>query len=101
MLAHPRRVEINPPLARQPEMYREILQPEALELAAGDIVMLRENPRVNNAAAVNVVAAKGDRSLRDLQARRASAQAAAVAAQRELHAMAARPLCEVFEVEAK
>ena len=101
MLAHARRIQINPPRARQPEMNREILQSEAFQRAARDIVMLREDPRVDNAAAVNVVAPKRDRSLCNLHPRGPSAQAAAVASQRELHPMAPGALFKIFQVEAK
>src|ERR1700722_19979777 len=99
MLAHPRRIQIHPSLTRQPEMNREILQSETFQRPARDIVMLGENPRVDNASSINGVTAKRDRPLGDLHPRGASAQAAAVAPQGEFHPMPPRALFQVLKVE--
>src|SRR5271156_3803889 len=101
VVADLRRVDIDAILARQAEVLRELLESEALELAARNIVVLREDPGVDDVAAGDVVAAIGDRALRDLHPRRPRTKLAAVASQLELHAMAPRARLEVFEVEAK
>ena len=83
-------------------MLRQLLQPEALELAARDIVVLRENPGVDDAAPADVVAAIRDRCARRFACATARAlMLAAVTSERELHPMAPRARFEVFEVEAE
>src|SRR5208283_4629032 len=59
------------------------------------------DPRIDDAAARDVVAAVGDRSFRNLHARRAGTKLAAIAPQLELHPVAARPRLQVFEIEPK
>src|SRR5208337_3223753 len=83
------------------EMLRELLQPQALQFAARNVVVLREDPRVDDVAAGDVVAAVGDRTFGNLHARRARTQLAAVAPQLQRHSMAARASLEVFKIEAK
>ena len=101
VVADARGVEIDAVGGGHVKMLRQVLQPEAFELAARDIVVLRENPGVDEAAAADVVAAVRDRALGDLQARGARAHLAAVAPERELHPMAPGARFEVFEVEAE
>ena len=101
IMADLRRVDIHAILARQPEMLGKLLQPEALQLAARNVVVLREDPRIDDAAARDVVAAVSDRTFGNLHARRPRTKLAAIAPQPERHPMAARPRLQVFEIEAK
>ena len=73
-----RRVDIDAILARQPEVLRELLQPQALEFAARNVVVLREDPRIDDVAARDVVAAVRDRAFRNLHPRRTRTKLAAV-----------------------
>ena len=73
VVADLRRVDIHAILARQTEMLRKLLKPQALQFAARNIVVLRQDPRIDDAAARDVVAPVGDRSLRYLHPRRAGA----------------------------
>src|SRR5208282_6336106 len=96
-----RGVDIHTVRARQTEMLRKLLQSQALQLAARNVVVLCENPRIYDAAARDVVAAVGDRTFGNLHARQPCAKLAAIAPQLERYPMAARPRLQVFGIEAK
>src|SRR5690242_5317150 len=94
-------VDIDAFLARGAKVLRQFLEPEALKLAARDIVMMREDPGVDDTAAIDVVTAISDDAFGDLESRRAGVKSAAVTAERKLHSMAAGARFEIFEVEAE
>src|SRR5260370_41591758 len=100
-MADLRRIDINAILARQPEMLRKLFKSQALQLSARNVVMLREDPRIDNVAARDVIAAVGDRTLRDLHPRRTRTKLAAIASQLQRHSMAPRASLQIFEIEAK
>ena len=60
IVAHACRVDIDAVGGGYVKMLRQLLQPEALELAARDIVVLGKDPGVDDAAAADVVAAVCD-----------------------------------------
>src|ERR1700731_4011936 len=101
IVADARGVDINAVGGAHAKVLRQFLEPEALQLAAADIVVLGEDPGVDDAAAADVVAAIRDRALGDLQARGARAHLAAVAAEREFDPMAPGARFEILQIEAE
>ncbi len=95
--AHPRGIDVHAAGRGDVKMPRQLLQPEALELAARDVVVLGQDPGVDDAAAADIVAPIRDRAVGDLQARGAPDQLAPVASQREPHAMTPRASDEIIE----
>src|SRR5579872_2757418 len=100
-MAGARSIEVDTSFARHLEMPGEFAQLETFELAAADIVMLRENPGIDEIAAVGVKAAVRDGALGDLQASRTRIHHAAVASKREFDAPLARAMFEIFQIGAK
>src|SRR5579862_8969966 len=101
VVADLRRVDIHAILARESEVLRELLESQALELATRNVVVLCENPRIDDVAAWDVIAAICDRAFCYLHARRTRAKLAAVASQLERHPMPPRASLQILEVEAK
>jgi hypothetical protein len=101
MLTDSRGVEVDPSFPRHPKMLRQLLQPKSFQLAAGDIVVLRQQPGVDDTPAVNIVATISDHPLGDLHSRGANAHSTTVASQSQIDFMPLRAGLEVFEVEAK
>src|SRR5579872_83662 len=100
-MAGARSIEVDTSFARHLEMPGEFAQLETFELAAADIVMLRENPGIDEIAAVGVKAAVRDGALGYLQVRRTRIHHAAVESERELDAKIERAMFEVFEIRSK
>src|SRR5216684_5744387 len=101
IFADARGVDIDTFVPRCAEVLCQFLEPEALELPARYVVMLCEDPGIDDTAAIDVVTAISDDAFGDLEARRAGVKSAAVTAERKLHSMAAGARFEIFEVEAE
>ena len=83
------------------EMASDVFQTEAFQLAGGDIVVLGEDPGVDDMAAEDFVFAIGDRPLGHLHARGVAAQTRAVAAEVKRDFVALGAGLDVFQIEAE
>src|SRR5689334_4835973 len=83
------------------EVVCEFLQIEARQLAGGDVIVLREDPSIDQMPPENRILAVGNGSFGELHARSMAAESRAVAAKIERHFMAPGSGFEVFEIKAQ
>ena len=81
------------------EVAREVLQAESGQVTRAGVVELGEDPRVDDVAAGDLVAAVPDRALGDLQSGDAAAQALAAAPPGQGDPVQAGPRLEIFQIE--
>ena len=95
------RRDIGAPLGRQVEVPGYILEPVALQVAGGHVVVLGQDPRIHDMSAEDFVLFVGDGPLRNLHPRGVSPEQAAVAAEVKFHPVPVRPGLDVLQVKAK